>query len=227
VDCVYSAETKITNREATENREKLNLHEELFRILQSRDKATVDEVVQNIRDGQDLESTLQYLKDGDLRMQLAVTPETWTRYTLPFQKDMPPFLQQPGNPYLQSDLYLGIEDALSSPGQAVEGSKVDWRTTYRVPYHAAKLVEERIDLANVSKWTQVTDNPDLLRELLRVYFLYDYPMFAFFHKDLFLDDLVAGKGEHCSSLLVNTVLASACVSTIRLAAPSGCTPGQG
>lgn len=47
--------------------------------------------------------------------------------------------------------------------------------------------------------------------LLKLYFQYEHQFLSFFHKDLFLDDMLSGSTTFCSELLVNAVLALACV----------------
>ena len=215
-ECVYNGAMRITPRKAVENQAELKMHEELYRILQTKDTATAESVLKHIRQGNDIRATLRHLQEGNLHVQMAVTPQTWTRYTFPYRQEMPSFLRQPGNLYLESYLALGIEDALYKSGQRPNESLADWKAAYRIPYHASRHVDNTIESANIAKWTQATDDTDLLRELLHAYFVYDYPLFAFFHKDLFLKDLATGTGEHCSSLLVNTILALACVSTLYL-----------
>jgi hypothetical protein len=51
-----------------------------------------------------------------------------------------------------------------------------------------------------------------MRDLLRTYFLREHMWFIYLNKTLFLEDMAAGSEDLCSSLLVNAVLAFACVS---------------
>ncbi|KAF5533211.1 C6 transcription factor, partial [Fusarium napiforme] len=108
----------------------------------------------------------------------------------------------------QSRIYEMVnEDAAASNSNA---GTVGHEAQYRAPYHAAKLIEPRIDTTRPSQWTLVPASENLLRELLKMYFLYEYPTFTFFHKDHFLDDMAAGRENFCSSYLVNAILAAAC-----------------
>ncbi|EWG42844.1 hypothetical protein FVEG_04560 [Fusarium verticillioides 7600] len=102
--------------------------------------------------------------------------------------------------------------ARNSNGGSNAGA-VEHEAQYRAPYHAAKLIEPRIDALRPSQWTLVPASENLLRELLNMYFLYEYPTFTFFHKDHFLDDMAAGRENFCSSYLVNAILAAACPRT--------------
>jgi hypothetical protein len=58
----------------------------------------------------------------------------------------------------------------------------------------------------------VNADDTLMRTFIRAYFLQEYDWFTFFHKDYFLDDMLAGSNTFCSPLLVNAILAVGCVS---------------
>ena len=77
-----------------------------------------------------------------------------------------------------------------------------------MPYHAAVHEDLRISTADVSYWTSVSSDNSLLRELLDIYFVCEYPFHQFFHKNLFLEDMVQGKTRFCSRALVNAILAA-------------------
>lgn len=51
-----------------------------------------------------------------------------------------------------------------------------------------------------------------MRDLLHLYLLHEYHWLTCFPKDHFLDDMLSESERFCSSLLVNAVLAQACVS---------------
>jgi Fungal specific transcription factor domain len=59
-------------------------------------------------------------------------------------------------------------------------------------------------------WTQVTSDGELVEHLMALYFCWEYPTFASLSKEHFLDDFRAGRQRHCSSLLVNAMLAVGC-----------------
>lgn len=83
---------------------------------------------------------------------------------------------------------------------------------YLKPFAAARIADPRLGKVDVARWTTVCTDNDLMRDLLHIYLLSDYQIFPFFHKDYFLDDMLSGSTRFCSSLLVNAVLAHACVS---------------
>ena len=59
-------------------------------------------------------------------------------------------------------------------------------------------------------WTEVTSDGELVEHLMALYFCWEYPTFASLSKEHFLDDFRAGRRRHCSSLLVNAMLAVGC-----------------
>jgi hypothetical protein len=129
---------------------------------------------------------------------------------------MPSSLQTPTNPYLQSLVYEVTLNTtiLSEPGRASLGSPVEDRYSpqYLKPFLAATLVEPKLDAVRPSKWTEVSKDDELMRSLISTYFLNEYQWYPCFQKDDFLEDMRSGSTRYCSSLLVNTVLAFACVS---------------
>lgn len=82
---------------------------------------------------------------------------------------------------------------------------------YLFPYHTVELVDDSLSSIDVAKWTAVSSNNTLLRKLLEIYFVLEYPFGQFFPKDLFLRDMAGGNQRYCSSLLVNALLAAAWV----------------
>jgi hypothetical protein len=79
-------------------------------------------------------------------------------------------------------------------------------------YEGCEVVEPLIQEVRPSQWTTVAVEDGVMRTLLAIFFLLEYRRFSIFHKDYFLQDMASGNQDHCSPLLVNTVLACACVS---------------
>ena len=67
-------------------------------------------------------------------------------------------------------------------------------------------------LAPAKNWTSVTNDEVFLSHLLSTWYKFEQSFYHFVDWDAFLDDLRKGRGIFCSSLLVNSILASACVS---------------
>jgi hypothetical protein len=76
---------------------------------------------------------------------------------------------------------------------------------YLTSYHAVKIIDHRLDAAAASAWTAVLADNLLLRRLLETYFIFEFHDLPCFHKDSFLEDMVAGRRRFCSSLLVNAL----------------------
>ncbi|KAK5651249.1 hypothetical protein OQA88_12657 [Cercophora sp. LCS_1] len=201
LECTYvdPDTNKALKRKLAEAQERLTEHEELYTMLQTRTDQEAGEIVRRIRQGEGAGSVLRFIRDGDLLTELSLAPETWYRSSFPLVKEMPDFLQRLNNPYLGSLLYQGWQTHSNTK-----------HIPYRVPYNVARVADPRLETAQLSKWTSVNDDDALLRDLLHSYFRLQHPMFPFFHKDHFLDDLIAGRHRFCSSLLVNAILAAAC-----------------
>lgn len=65
-------------------------------------------------------------------------------------------------------------------------------------------------------WTSVTADDAFVSHLISLYFTWQQPTFMWVDRDPFLSDMKAGKlgSRFCSPLLVNILLAVACVSTL-------------
>ena len=186
----------------------------MFDILKSRPKLEAFSILERIRNGVDIQTILRHVKDGDLLLQLSLIPETRYRYEFPYLTDMPSFLDVPNNPYLSSLIYENTFKLITSKQLPTDSNngEAEYQNMYMIPYHAVKIIDRRLDAAIVSKWTAVSADDVLLRKLLEAYFLFEFTSLPCFHKDSFLEDLVACRHHFCSSLLVNAVLAAACVS---------------
>ena len=212
-DCQYLSDnpeesrSSAAKRKLAEAQESLTRHEELYTLIKSRTQPEVNEIVRRIRTGSDVESILRYVKDGDLLLQLHLAPDTRLRYTFPDFASWPRIFRDPDDPYLKTQLFDFETDALPS-------TSAD-QHIYQMPYHGAEFVDPRLRSVKASTWTKVTSDDSLVSKLLTIYFQFEYPRTRPFQKDLFLDDLARGRTSFCSSLLVNTILASAAVRLAR------------
>ena len=171
------------------------------------------EILHRFRAGGDIETVLRQVKDGDLLLQLSLVPESRRRYDFPYLSDMPHFIQVPDNSYLDCQTYEAtFKDPLSPRTTHDHSGASEHQIPYLRPYHAAEMVDPLLLKVTAARWTSVISDEQLLMRLLNAYFLFHHPWFAAFNKDYFLEDMAAGRGRFCSPLLVNTVLAAACVS---------------
>jgi hypothetical protein len=197
------------------------IYAELVSFLRDRSDREAAAILQRIRRGEHPETVVRHVRDGDLLLQLAVAPETRYRYVFPLLPEIPAaVLGWKGNLYVDSVVFKKTA-ALGSPtqrGWEAEATLDERARMYLIPYHSVQLVESRIDGVRAGRWTSVTENDELVRTLLRTYVKLEHPNITIFPAECFLDDMAAGRERYCSSLLVNAVLASACVRTVFAAA---------
>lgn len=177
-------------------------------------------VWRQIREGIDATSLLNYLKTGNVLLQMAVAPETRFRYELPYRTEMPEYYLG-DNPYIDSMIYGASSlypktERSKNPGRTATsraGNRAsnEYQGAYLKPFHAAEVIDPRLTDAKISSWTAVCKDDVLMRQLLSVFLRCEYHLTSAFQKDYFLDDLVANRKKFCSSLLVNVVLAYSCV----------------
>ena len=59
-------------------------------------------------------------------------------------------------------------------------------------------------------WTTVVDDGTVIQHLIDIYFTWYHYLGPVFSEDLFRQDIVQGRNQHCSRILVNAVLSLAC-----------------
>lgn len=75
------------------------------------------------------------------------------------------------------------------------------------------LCDLRLKDLDIQRWTSVEVENELATRCISLYLETDHPLLGHFDPDLFVSSLVSGQqGEHCSPLLVNSLLYWACVS---------------
>lgn len=213
---IEESHAKAIQRKYNEAQQGLNAHQELFSALQSMSESDALGIMTRIRQGKTAEELMSQIREGNLLLQLSLTPESrLKRYDFPFVNSMPSFLVSSKSPIVQSKLYtatLGQSSPMTfaDPNTTNEGGNIE--DTYLKPYHAAKVADSRLSKVKARLWTGVVADDLLVQKLLDAYFLHAYFDVAIFHKDYFLDDLAAGRHELCSPLLVNVILAWGTVS---------------
>lgn len=89
-------------------------------------------------------------------------------------------------------------------------------TAFASPRHYRRLdqVLSTVDTGEAEHtcgtWTTITNDLNLVRHLLALYFCWEYPTFASLSKEHFLRDFHNGRHLYCSSILVNALLALGC-----------------
>lgn len=74
------------------------------------------------------------------------------------------------------------------------------------------LVDARLLHIDISRWTTIPVSNQFAAEAIALYLQMNQPWWAFFDTDLFLDDLINGQTNFCSTMLVNAILAWSAVS---------------
>ncbi|KAI0142576.1 hypothetical protein F4776DRAFT_612622 [Hypoxylon sp. NC0597] len=203
---------KAQKRKLTDLEIRCEAYEDLFGILRSRSNEETAQVLQRLRTGEDALTIVKAVQDGDLLLQLALKPDIRFRYEFPYIREMPAHLSRWKNPYLQSILFekTGIHSPQSPMYlESLRSVMDESHKMYLVPYHTVELVDPRISSMSVSSWTTVSSDNTMLRVLLQIYFVFEYPFHPFFHKDMFLEDMLVGRRRFCSPLLVNAILGAA------------------
>jgi hypothetical protein len=219
--CVYETlgvetHSQALKRKHSELSARLDGLTELFELLRAWSEDDAQAVFQQIRSGADPKALLRRIKGSDMPMRLPAPPLAEACYEFPYRHAMPSQLEVDSNPYLYSKLYENTAKTLvgariPATEEPTPSPSTGSERKYRIPYHACRLAEPLVERVKPSEWTRVSSNDNLLRSLLEIYFLAEFPFQPFFHKDFFLRDMASGREQYCSPLLVNAVLASACV----------------
>lgn len=190
---------------------RLATYEELFSYIATKSDTEAVEVWARLRNGDSADAVLRYIRDADLLLQLRLVPDVHYQYEFPYIQSMPTVLLRKDNPYLKSWLLQCSSFSECKPSKDKIAADPDL-DPYCIPFHAAEIIDPRLNSVSAKHWTMVIDDDALLRELIRVFLLTEYGFFPMLQKDLFLQDMAAGRRRFCSPLLVNSILASACVS---------------
>lgn len=78
---------------------------------------------------------------------------------------------------------------------------------------AQSLCDSRLEKLDISRWTNVNISNEYAARAISLYLETDHPLLGFFEPNQFVSDLIAGKTDHCSRLLVNALLYWSCVSS--------------
>ncbi|RTE81585.1 hypothetical protein BHE90_003910 [Fusarium euwallaceae] len=205
------------NRNHHDLKDRATVHEEVLDLLKTLPDRDAQDVLKRIRSGTAIETVLSQVKAGDLLLQMSLVPETRLRYEFPYRSEMPADYAR-DNPYLNSliyeaaSLYPTSQDSENaSPLLMTDLGSEEQHSLYLKPFHAAHVVDPLLSDVKPSSWTSICNDDSLMRDLLNVLFRCEYQFTAAFQKDLFLEDMAANRKDFCSSLLVNIVLAYACV----------------
>jgi hypothetical protein len=160
---------------------RMTAHEELFDMLRTMSDVDAHEVLQRIKLGMQPDAILRLIRDGNLLMQLSLTPESRRRYDFPYLRDMPAYLLTPTNLYLDTLIYdypLGRKTIRDSQESGADAEQ----SVYLTPYHAAEMIEFKLESSKPSHWTSVCTDDKKMRRLLKGYFISEYHTLPIFQK---------------------------------------------
>jgi hypothetical protein len=178
----------------------------MLQNLPERDAASV---FRRIRAGANAEAVIKHIQEGCIVAEASNAPQTSSRFQFPGLDRVPTNLRE--SIYFRSLVYEAIEASDHDTDTSQSHAALQKRN-YGRSFSTARLVDSLLDDSQPSQWTTVSSNDRLLRNILESYFVHQYPRQFFFVKSYLLEDLVSRKIEFCSPLLVNALLAKACVS---------------
>ncbi|PWI65209.1 hypothetical protein PCL_07259 [Purpureocillium lilacinum] len=210
-------QSEALKRKLTEMEQRLTDYERLYAALGRMEERDSLAVLNKLRLGVDVCSVLREVSEGVLLLRLSSIPEARRHHEFPYFVGMPAHLRTSDNPYCQSPIYdVAILNRGYTPELNFFLTQADDRNLqqdiYQQPYHSAIILDPRLSTVDLSGWTSVTSDVQLMRELLHAYFLHEYPMVPSVHKDSFLQAAVDHDNRLCSPLLVNALLAEASAS---------------
>lgn len=200
-------------------RDESDTQSELLKLLNQLPEDQAIEYLRQMRSGVEPAALVSRAQAGDPINQLVVVPESRFRYDFPYRSEMPREYMV-NNPYLGSLIYEAA--SLYSSGQRLRShgsltsslanlNHAEHRDIYTKPFHAAQVVDPLVSNVRPSLWTSVSKDDNLMRDLLKCFFRNEYFFTSAFQKDRFLEDMIKQQADFCSPLLVNIILALACV----------------
>ncbi|KAG6013011.1 hypothetical protein E4U54_007181 [Claviceps lovelessii] len=211
------------DREFQELQKSHDALQQLVHALQCRDEKDALAILQRIRQHEDAETIMEHLHASDLLLELQTGPysrsmtggSTSTHQVhIAHMPHIPTSLLLSPNassfPRLGQEGTKGVQVVPSqllnrelrfSPISGVLSSISNVSDSYTKPHALVRVVDSRLDSIVPSRWTRVSADDDVLRDLLGRYFIQEYVRIACFHKDQFLEDMASGSIQFCSSLL--------------------------
>ncbi|KAM7187410.1 hypothetical protein V8F20_010995 [Naviculisporaceae sp. PSN 640] len=231
--CVFVTLTKLDSAQAEKLSQTSQTLTDLFNLLKGHPEDAAIEAFWHIRQGRSPEAILASIGGGmsgrtNLSFNMtnrALLPPTQT--PLEFQlvvqhpnvyPSLTPLniaaldLQLLGIPPLSVDVHETrrrsmlsyLQGPAARPDVTVDPKKVHNKEVDRT---AIDLVDSRLRYLNIAHWTNIKISNRFAAEAITIYLRMNQTLWAFFHTDLFLDDLVSGETRFCSQMLVNAVLA--------------------
>ncbi|KAF3941987.1 hypothetical protein ABW19_dt0210119 [Dactylella cylindrospora] len=125
-------------------------------------------------------------------------------------EDIMLFIRNDHSPYLPTDV-ISPEPATSDLSLLMNES---WQALESGQQGISTEILDDRPLLNLAAqpWTTIVDDDELVSHLMSLYWTWDHPVWHLFDFDIFIEAMKKGDTTYCSPLLVNAVLAEACVS---------------
>ncbi|KJZ73898.1 hypothetical protein HIM_06791 [Hirsutella minnesotensis 3608] len=218
--CVYSTEPSESRGAALKRKYadiegRLSEYEQIFNQLKTQPLQGARKILLLIRSGENVSSILGEDKQEDLPLQANLSTQDIGPSSHHIRPRGRRVFQAVNDPYegpfpanmSKAETYAYSESLRPSNPHPAPILRLEYARD--APYYTAHVVDPRLRRICASSWTAVTDDDELVARLLGLYLQWEFPLFQFFQKDLFLDDLVSEQKRFCSPLLVNAILASA------------------
>lgn len=213
-------------RKIDELQHKSDIWDELLGLLRLQSEMQSREMLRRLRVGDSAEDLVNSIREGSVLLGQSLTSDIdemdTIRHTAPLASQAAqghdPELREPTVTVQNTLSQSSLESPDLSTAPFVPYNYDPHGQLMEPPYGAARMEDIRLSHIKASQWTTVTADDQTVSQLLAIYFLYDHPTYQILNLDLFLNDMMAGRADFCSALLVNMILATACVSASRLTA---------
>ncbi|KAI1871490.1 uncharacterized protein JN550_004484 [Neoarthrinium moseri] len=185
-------------------------------MLKSRPEPEAVVILQRLRNGDDVGSLVSLIKAGDLMTELKTSKNSSPNSELsqPLQSMLNlhhPNAYPPLPPLGDPRAELGQREKnifRVSPDDEELLSREDIENARSLEQPRA-VFDDRLKRVVAARWTKVTENDNVVINLISLYLSWDHTTLRTLDEDYFLDDLSAGGSEYCSPLLVNAMLCAA------------------
>ena len=193
--CVYDKQSDgrragALKRHINELSEDNSIFDCILGTIRSAPDEYVQPIITRLRSNEDYTDIANFIRENPFETPEPTTPTTSTQrsYSIALSAD------------------LGISETSTDYTEYAEGSQF-LENVFR---GTKGDIAEDDYLVNVQSWTSVTRDTEFIGHLLALYFTWEHTYYALFSEKIFLEDLVCGRTDFCSKLLVNAVLSLAC-----------------
>lgn len=176
---------------------------EVFALLRTEPQHVAQDILRKIRDGLDVRAVLDQLNSADIDGTedmidvFDLSDPTITSHNVPIKRHEGTSASTIANSHQM--IPDGYVDTLMPPGLVA----------------SVMSPSDEVWPGVAQRWTRLTNNDELVAHLIHMYYEHQQWVCDFNNRHLFLEDFSSGETNMCSELLVNAILANACVSCRR------------